>query len=147
MITCPKCGMEYTAPQWPWCPHGVVGEKGFAAQPDTYPNGPIRVSNYGREEMEFTCESERLAYMKKEGLTQRERWVPLPGTDHDPMGIQNPNGYQDPVTLANGAALMLRAAGVPFDGVRDGVLRGLEVRTVESREEMTHALGQELPRD
>lgn len=77
--------------------------------PDTYPGGPITLENYGRDPVTFYSESERLAYMKQHDLHLKERWCPFPGTDRDPAGVQNPEGYVDSVTLANRAELFLRS--------------------------------------
>jgi hypothetical protein len=78
-------------------------------RPDAYPGGPITLENYGQQPVTFSCESERQAYMQKHELEQRERWCPFPGTDRDPAGVQNPEGYVDDVTLKNRAELFLRA--------------------------------------
>lgn len=70
---------------------------------------PITLENYGAKPVTFYSESERQAYMHKNELHLKERWCPFPGTDKDPMGVQNPDGYIDPVTMDNRAELFLRA--------------------------------------
>lgn len=69
----------------------------------------ITLENYGANPVTFNSESERLAYLKKHDLQHKERWCPFPGTDRDPAGVQNPEGYVDKFTLDNRAELFLRA--------------------------------------
>ncbi len=38
MTTCDKCGAEYEAPAWPWCPHGQVTSKSGEV-PEYYDHG------------------------------------------------------------------------------------------------------------
>jgi hypothetical protein len=78
-------------------------------RPDTYPGGPITLENYGAKPVTFSSESERVAYVEKNELHLKERWCPFPGTDRDPAGVQNPEGYVDKQTLDNRAELFLRA--------------------------------------
>lgn len=109
---------------------------------DEIPGG-IVVENYGRHPMRFDSHSERRAYLKKAGLQERERFAPLPGTDKDPQGVQNPAGYVDAYTMANAKELICRnGRKAPFDGVRDGVLRNLTSETIANAEEMRKALGE-----
>lgn len=90
--------------------------------PDEYPGGPITLENYGAKPVEFRAESERVAYMQKHELHLKERWCPFPGTDRDPAGVQNPEGYVDKVTLDNRAELFLRAHGAKKDDSIEGVV-------------------------
>lgn len=76
---------------------------------DEYPGGPITLENYGAKPVTFSCESERQAHMVKHEMHLKERWCPFPGTDRDPSGVQNPDGYIDQVTMDNRAELFLRA--------------------------------------
>jgi hypothetical protein len=92
---------------------------------DEIPGG-VTVENYGPQPMTFYSHSERRAYMRANGLHERETFAPMPGTDKDPQGIPNPKGYMDPQTLENARILISRnGARVtpddPMDGVR-GVL-------------------------
>lgn len=122
-MTCEKCGAELAVGDWPFCPHGRVG--GYASFKDDIPGGLV-VENYGPQPMRFDSHSERRRYMKEQGLQEREKWSPTPGTDKDPAGIPNPAGYMDPQTLANATELICRngRATPEFDAREAGVIVG-----------------------
>lgn len=105
MITlCEKCGAELHIGDHPFCPHG---RSRGAIQRDEIPGGLV-VQNYGPEPIRFDSHSERRAYMKANGLQEKEKFCPTPGTDIDPAGIPNPAGYMDPQTLENARILLSR---------------------------------------
>lgn len=108
-MTCEKCGQELRVGDFPFCPHGGTGRMIVR---DEIPGG-VTLENYGPQPITFYSHSERRRYMKEHGLTERETFAPLPGTDVDPQGIPNPKGYVDQQTLANATELMLRSAKVP----------------------------------
>jgi hypothetical protein len=68
------------------------------------------LNNAGPEPVTVYSYTEMNQLFASRNLTRIERFSPTPGTDKDPAGIPNPAGYMDPVTLANGAELILRAA-------------------------------------
>lgn len=116
---CDKCGMNLTSlhevfgvPPWPFCPHGPTkqgsAERSSYVQ-DQIPGGLV-LNNYGPEPITVHSHSEARAIAASRGLTYLEKFSPMPGTDIDPAGIPNPAGYMDPVTLANGAELILRGS-------------------------------------
>src|SRR5438876_8155268 len=94
-VHCDTCGQILSVGQWPMCPHEYGSHSPFR---DEIPGG-IVVENYGPKPIRFDSHSERRAYMKAHGLSEKEHWAPFPGTDKDPMGIPNPAGYMDPYTL------------------------------------------------
>lgn len=104
---CPKCNAELHVGDYPFCPHGSGGA---TIARDEIPGGII-VENYGPHPMRFDSHSERRAYMKANGLSEREKFSPKPGTDIDPAGIPNPKGYVDDYTRRAGEALILRQQG------------------------------------
>lgn len=110
MTYCPTCHVELQVGTWPWCPHG---QSRLVAVPDSIIGG-ITVDNYGPEPITFYSHAERRRYMAAQGLAERETWAPLPGTDTDPQGIPNPNGYRD---LSAGAILARngRSSVTPHD--------------------------------
>lgn len=105
-MTCDKCGVEIEVSDWPFCPHGRANS---SIVRDEIPGG-IVCENYGPEPIRFFSHSERRRYMKANGLVEKEKWCPLPGTDKDPQGIPNPAGYMDPQTLENARILLSRGA-------------------------------------
>lgn len=106
-VCCDKCGQELKIGDHPFCPHG--SSNGTIAR-DEIPGGII-VENYGPHPMRFDSHSERRAYMVANGLTEREKFSPAPGTDIDPAGIPNPKGYVDDYTRRAGEAMILRQQG------------------------------------
>lgn len=106
-VCCEKCGQELKIGDHPFCPHGA--SNGTIAR-DEIPGGII-VENYGPHPMRFDSHSERRAYMAANGLREREKFSPKPGTDIDPAGIPNPKGYVDDYTRRAGEALILRQQG------------------------------------
>lgn len=109
---------------------------------DEIPGGII-CENYGPHPIRFDSHSERRRYMAAHGLREKEKFSPAPGTDKDPQGIPNPAGYVDAYTLKNAAELICRNGNKePFDGVRSGVLRNLNIEVIANAEEMKRALGQ-----
>lgn len=121
-VVCDTCGVILTIGCHPFCPHG---DGASAVAKDGIPGGVI-CENYGPEPIRFDSHSDRRAYMAAHGLQEKERFCPMPGSDVDPQGIQNPKGYVDAQTLANGAALICRQQQTPteFDAVESGVMRG-----------------------
>lgn len=97
---CSKCGAPVTTGEFPFCPHGRLSG---AIISDEIPGG-VTVENYGPHPITFYSHSERRAYMRQHGLAERETFAPLPGTDRDPQGIPNPNGYRD----LSAAAILIR---------------------------------------
>lgn len=119
---CPICGKVLEVGAWPFCPHGAATP---AIKTDDIPGGLV-LENYGPTPITVYTHSERERVMRAAGLELKERFTPAPGTDVDPAGVQNPKGYVDAQTLANGAALICRQqtkGKADFDGVRDGVIR------------------------
>lgn len=123
-VACDHCGQILEVGMYPFCPHGVGTN---ARIHDDIPGGLV-LENYGPHPVTVYSHTERRALMAQQGLEQKERFSPMPGTDIDPAGVQNPKGYVDAQTLANGAALICRqqthGKERDFDGVRDGVIRG-----------------------
>lgn len=129
------------------CHEAALGiNRATAVHGDDIPGG-ITVENYGPQPMTFYTWSSMEKYRQRSGLQLKEKFSPLPGTDKDPQGIPNPDGYKDPYTLAAGAALICRNGQRDFDGVESGVLRNLTVETVANADEMRKALGQTKPVD
>lgn len=122
MVVCDRCGQLLNVGDYPYCPH-AAGHPAVAR--DEIPGG-IVVENYGPQPMRFDSHSERRRYMAEQGLQEREKFSPMPGSDKDPAGIPNPAGYMDPQTLLNAAELICRngRAEAPFDPVASGVIRG-----------------------
>lgn len=104
---CDRCGQPLNVGEYPFCPHGHGGSN---IARDEIPGG-IVVENYGPKPIRFDSHSDRRAYMKANGLQEREKFAPLPGTDKDPQGIPNPRGYVDQQTMENAKTLILRAQG------------------------------------
>lgn len=108
---CLKCGVRIVAPMWPFCPHGVpvtaAREDKRSLLGDEIPGGLV-LENVGPEPVTVHSYTEMNQLFASRGLQRKETFCPTPGTDHDPAGVQNPRGYMDPVTLANGAELILR---------------------------------------
>jgi hypothetical protein len=96
-------------PPCPWC--GGETERlwlsGISTFRDDIPGG-LTVENYGPHPITFYSHSERRRYMQKQGLHEREKFAPMPGTDKDPQGIPNPKGYMDPQTMENARVLLTR---------------------------------------
>lgn len=72
--------------------------------------------NGTREPIHFRSKQAHREWLDGADLRLREKFTPLPGTDKDPAGVMNPNGYVDQVTLANRKALVLRALSRPRPG-------------------------------
>lgn len=93
---------------------------------DDIPGG-VTVENYGPTPLTFYSHSERRRYMAAHGLHEKEKWCPMPGTDIDPQGIPNPNGYMDPYTLESARVLLSRNGAredpLPPDPTHGGMLR------------------------
>jgi hypothetical protein len=106
-------------PPCPWC--GGETERlwlsGISTFRDDIPGG-LTVENYGPHPITFYSHSERRRYMQKQGLRERERFAPMPGTDKDPQGIPNPKGYMDPQTLENARILLTRETAQAGRGPR-----------------------------
>lgn len=137
---CPKCNHYIQIGDFPFCPHG---RGGAAIERDEIPGG-VTVENYGPKPLTFYSHSERRAYMKANGLQEREKFSPMPGTDKDPQGIPNPKGYLDPQTLENARILLSRngsAKDPEFDGVEAGVLRDVQVGHLTERDAQAIADG------
>lgn len=139
--TCPECGEELSVGSWPYCPHGKASS---AIAVDGIPGGMV-LENYGPNPVTVYSHTERRRLMAEAGLELKEKFSPMPGTDIDPAGVQNPKGYVDATTLANGAELICRQqlAGKTedFDGVRDGVIRNLREGPLTSRDAKAIASG------
>lgn len=138
MITvCDRCGAELVIGDFPFCPHG----RGTAAPfRDDIPGGLV-VENYGPHPITFYSHTERRAYMKANGLLEKEKFCPMPGTDVDPQGIPNPRGFLDKQTLENGRILIERQQmGKDWDAVESGVLRDLTVEVVDDGDRVKRAL-------
>lgn len=122
IVSCDRCGQPLNVGDYPFCPHTAAVST--AVFRDGIPGGVV-VENYGPTPMRFDSHTDRRNYLAANGLQEKEKFCPMPGTDIDPAGIPNPKGFVDPQTLANGAALITRQQYAPeFDGVRDGVLQG-----------------------
>lgn len=120
-VFCDTCGLLLGVGDYPYCPHGRAHVN---IERDEIPGGML-CENYGPTPIRFYSHSERRAYMKANGLHEKERFSPMPGSDKDPQGIPNPAGYMDETTLANAAELICRNGGKreEFDGVKSGLLR------------------------
>lgn len=128
-VVCDNCGQVLAVGDYPFCPHG----KGMAAiERDEIPGG-LTVENYGPNPITFYSHSERRAYMKANGLQEREKFAPKPGTDIDPAGIPNPKGYMDDYTRNAAAALILRAQGCEAPKEHDPVAAGEVILFNETR--------------
>lgn len=132
-VICTQCGHTLEIGDHPFCPHGA--SRGTIAR-DEIPGGII-VENYGPHPIRFDSHSERRAYMKAHGLSEREKFSPKPGTDIDPAGIPNPKGYVDDYTRRAGEALILRQQGSgcqpPVEGEVDPVASGELIPFNETR--------------
>lgn len=128
---CEKCGADLEIGSYPFCPHGRAS--GFISR-DEIPGGAT-FENYGPAPVTFYSHSERRAHMAANGLREREKFSPKPGTDIDPAGVQNPKGYVDNYTLEAGKALMLRAQGSSETFNPDSVLR-IDAPTVMTTREV-----------
>lgn len=118
---CEKCHMVLREGMWPFCPHPLM-EGRVNIERDEIPGG-ITLENYGAQPITFYSHSERRAHMKAHGLEEKETFCPFPGTDKDPAGIPNPEGYVDDYTMRNRIALVLRANGAaPTDDSVEGVI-------------------------
>lgn len=85
--------------------------------------------------------------LKENGLTRTERFCPTPGTDTDPAGIPNPQGYMDPTTLENARILLSRASGATEEQIEaEGkVIRG-RFNIVGEKDAMAVATGTDTKR-
>ena len=95
---CSGCGASVLPGEYPFCPHGFGHN---ARIHDEIPGG-LWLENYGPHPIKVYSHTERRAIMAERGLREKETFAPLPGTDRDPQGIPNPNGYRD---LSAGAIL------------------------------------------
>lgn len=139
-IRCDTCGALLEVGQFPFCPHGQGANN---IERDEIPGG-IVLENYGKHPIRFDSHSERRRYMANHDLHEKEKFSPFPGTDRDPMGIPNPKGYVDPVTLENGRILIDRQQGAKtkdWDPVEAGVLRGQFSGTLTERDAKAVAAG------
>lgn len=120
-VVCDNCHQIIHISDWPFCPHGRGAN---AIHVDDIPGG-MWMENLGPHPVKVYSHTERERLMKEQGLELKEKFCPMPGTDVDPQGVQNPKGYVDAQTLANGIALITRQQVAPteFDGVEAGVLR------------------------
>lgn len=78
MDRCDVCQKELVVGDWPWCPHGV-GQAPTVID-DSIPGG-MTIENMGPVPLTFHSKSEWRREMKKRGLRQAVRHMPLPGTD------------------------------------------------------------------
>lgn len=131
---CEKCGVSLTQGMWPFCPHPLAGS--VQIETDEIPGG-ITLENYSKDPMTFYSHSERRRYMQAQGLQEKEKFCPLPGSSKDPQGIPNPAGYLDPKTLDNARVLISRngsAKDEEWDPVVAGVLTDLQTGTITERD-------------
>lgn len=130
---CEKCGVEIEFGMYPFCPHSRTSTVMITRDEIV---GGLTVENYGPEPVTFYTHTERRKYMKEHGLSEKETFCPMPGTDKDPQGIPNPKGYLDPKTLDNARELVSRNGRTSsgFDAVGSGVLRNLTTQTIEDVE-------------
>lgn len=136
-VVCDTCGKVLEIGDHPFCPHGHGHAGTFR---DDIPGGII-CENYGPTPLRFDSHSERRKYMESHGLREKETFCPMPGTDIDPQGIPNPEGFKDPQTLANAAALICRnGQKADFDAVESGVMRNITTETVADARRMHDAL-------
>lgn len=84
--------------------------------------GGLTIENGFKTPQTFYSKSEMDRAFAEHGLTRKERFAPTPGTDIDPAGVQNPEGYVDAVTLANRAEMLLRSTPRDPDAVDIGTL-------------------------
>lgn len=140
---CDKCGVIITEGMWAFCPH-PMREGSVATIGDEIPGGMI-VENYGPKPIRFDTYSAMAAYRKANGLTLKEKFCPMPGTDKDPQGVMNPAGYVDNYTLEAGKTLILRQQNSPktpeWDGVEAGVLKDIKVGHLTERDAIAIAEG------
>lgn len=94
-----------------------------AIQGDEIPGGMV-VENYGPKAIVFYTKSAMAEYRKRHGLIVKESFCPFPGTDSDPAGVMNPEGYVDAYTMNARKELLLRAMKCPED--ISGVIRPRE---------------------
>jgi hypothetical protein len=96
----------------------------------------VVLENYGPKPIRFDSHSERRRYMAENGLREKEKFCPLPGTDKDPAGIPNPKGYMDPQTLENARVLISRngKGKEPDPNQTEGVLVDFFSSTITSRD-------------
>ncbi len=102
---CPTCT---TVHQKPLCAHAEADDQQTA--PAVHGDECDFVQENGTPQpIRFCSRQVWKQWMDTKDLRLREKFAPLPGTDKDPMGVMNPNGYVDQQTLDNRKALILRA--------------------------------------
>lgn len=130
---CPECG---GATERNWMNYGT------STFQDGIPGG-MWLENYGPKPIYVESHTERRRIMKEQGLHEKEKFCPMPGTDIDPQGIPNPKGYMDQQTLANATALICRN-GAKTDVDPDattGVLVDMQVGTITERDAIAISSG------
>lgn len=147
----PECGwrdvIEVNPGEHPPCPvcNGETERlwlSGLSTFRDDIPGG-ITVENYGPHPITFYSHAERRRYMKAKGLTEIEKFCPMPGTDIDPQGIPNPAGYMDKQTMANATELICRN-GVKSNvdpNATDGVFRDMQTGVITERDAIAISSG------
>lgn len=107
-VCCDTCGKVLRVGEYAFCPHGFGGS---AVHGDEYPGGKI-LENGVAVPTRVDSKSEERALREKHGYQVKEKFCPTPGTDKDPAGVQNPEGYVDDTTMRNRQALFLRGQKV-----------------------------------
>lgn len=130
---CPNCG---GATERNWMGYGTQ------AHSDTIVGG-MWLENYGPKPIFVESHTERERVMKERGLSLKEKFCPLPGTDIDPQGIPNPKGYMDAQTLANATELICRngARSTEDENKVEGVLVDMQVGTITERDAIAISSG------
>ena len=77
-MTCERCGAELPLGEWPWCPHGAARSGVVGDELDYIDH------NLGRHPIRITSRSQRRQLMAEQGLIEKVRHVPVPGSDKSP---------------------------------------------------------------
>jgi hypothetical protein len=109
---CPTCTTVHAKPL---CSTGVVDDARVA--PAVHGDECDFVQENGtREPIRFRSRQAFRQWLDAKDIRLREKFTPMPGTDKDPSGVMNPNGYIDAYTLEAKKALVLRALSAPKPG-------------------------------
>lgn len=98
---CDKCGRELVPGDFPFCPHGGKGDVSFNVKGDEYPGG-IWIENLGPKPVKVYSETERQMIMKRRGLKEFVRHMPVPGSDKSPHTVSwdvGPIGDPRPICM------------------------------------------------
>lgn len=141
-MTCDKCGQPLEVGQWPFCPHPHITGDEYRSHyfQDEIPGGLV-IENGVKEPVKVYSHSEARAIRARNGWELDDTFRPMPGTDVDPSGRQNPAAYIDRYTLEAAKVLLLRSAGVAVEEAPVGVLQMSPTRELTTAEARDTLLG------